>query len=640
VRALSLILPLLLVLWACKKEPAAPATPTASTGPSLATLIQAQGQVSLRQGANTSAGAVGQKIYKGDVLTTGNASTARIQYVNGVEVRVSENSRFRIDGVPGALTLELEEGQIISTSPPDAGTGLTVRGRFGSAEIVTAAEMVFDLRSKKPRLTLEYGEITVVDTKGEPVPIAVTEEIEFNIGKAKPPPPAIVTTEEIVFVLKPLGGKARVRGAQEAAFTEVAADQTRELGTGAVFEIPAQGSARLSSRELQVSLEGGTEGKITAASRQGERGTYALQLSKGKAQLQFAGGQHTLKLADSKGEVELKVTEQTAIAVNSPEAGSTVTVLTGQLELVADGKTTVLKAGDGMNRAAATPQAAPDPAPALVLPADAKARVFSDNVSEAGIQVPEAAGEPLRVEVAAEPSFRETLFAGRVGQRWVRVTPPSKGELHWRFLAQDGAPRAQGSARFQPDRGLSSLSGKSPRADVLETGLKASVTFQGAAPSLHFSFEAREGARSYRIRIYRANNPQKPLLERAASRTEYTLEPGALGEGNYLWYVAALGPGGEELTGGRMNKLELVYDNARRGLAVSRPRPGERVGASGVPVEGVAPIGSRLFVNDQQVPLDAKGRFSQRLPPTEVLVFRLVSEQGEAYWVRPLRSDR
>jgi hypothetical protein len=632
-RALSLTLPLILLLWACKKEPA---------GPTLATLVQAQGQVTVQQGSDTRAGGVGQVLYKGDLLTTGPASTARVRYVNGVEIRVSEGSRFRIDGVPGALTLELEEGQIVSTAPADtvAGTGLTVRGRFGKAEIVTAAEMVFDLRSEKPKLTLEYGEISVVDTKGAPVPVAVTDEIEFNLSKPKPPPAPVAVTEEIVFILKPQGGKARVRGAQEASFTEVTPEQTRELGPGAVFEIPAQGSARLSSKDLQVTLAGDTAGTITAASRQGEQGTYALRLSRGKAQLQFASGGHTLKLTDAKGAMELKVTEQTAIAVNGPQEGATVTVLTGQLELVADGKTTVLKAGDGMNRAVAAPQAAPEPTPALVLAADAKARVFSDNVSEAGIQVPEAAGEPLRVEVAGDPAFRETLFAGRVSQRWVRVTPPSKGELHWRFLAQDGAARAQGSARFQPDRGLSSLSGKSPRAEVLETGLKASIYFQGAVPSLHFNFEAREGARSYRIRIYRANNPRTPLLERAASRTEYTLEPGALKEGNYLWYVAALGPGGEELTGGRMNKLELVYDNARRGLAVSRPRPGERAGPGGVAVEGVAPIGSRLFVNGQQVTLDAKGRFSQRMPSAQVLVFRLVSEQGEAYWVRPLRSER
>ena len=89
-----------------------------------------------------------------------------------------------------------------------------------------------------------------------------------------------------------------------------------------------------------------------------------------------------------------------------------------------------------------------------------------------------------------------------------------------------------------------------------------------------------------------------------------------------------------------MNKLELVYDNERRGLALSRPRPGEQLGRGDVPVEGVVPLGSRLFLNGQPVALDAKGRFSQRVPATETLVFRLVSGQSEAYWVRTLRSRR
>jgi hypothetical protein len=82
-RALCLTLPLILVLWACKKEP---------VEPGLATIIQAQGQVTVRHGSETVAGGVGQAIYKGDVLTTGPASTARVRYVNGVEVRVSEGS--------------------------------------------------------------------------------------------------------------------------------------------------------------------------------------------------------------------------------------------------------------------------------------------------------------------------------------------------------------------------------------------------------------------------------------------------------------------------------------------------------------------------------------------------------------------
>ncbi|WP_224360738.1 hypothetical protein [Hyalangium versicolor] len=643
-RVLSLTLPLFLLLWGCEGcDPKTPTPTAAATVAQLAKLTQVQGQVTVLHETTSRPARTDDPLYPGETVVTGAGSSARVQYVNGAEVEVAENSRFRVNGAPGALTLELEEGRIISTSAKTSGGGLTVTGRFGKAELVTAAEMVFDLRDKEPKLTLEYGEIRVIDSAGQAVPVVEGKEMVLSLGKPGQPasPMPVVVAEEIVFTLKPQGGKARVRGAQDTAFTDVTPDQTRELGRGAAFEIPANASARLSSPGLQVNLSGDTAGTLTSASRQGQQSSYALQLSRGKARLQFASGQHSLKLTDAQGEVELKVSEQSTLAVSNPQTGATVTVLTGQAELVADGKTTVLKAGEEVQHASTSPQAARDTAPALVLPPDAKAaRVFTDGLTKAGIQVPSESGGPLRVEVADEPSFREPLLAGRPGTDWVRVDPPSRGELHWRFLGEDGSVRTQGSARFQPDRGRSSLASTSPKAEVLETGLKATVYFQSAVPSLHFSFDPRPGARSYQVRIYRASDVKKPLLQRVTKENQYSLEPGALAEGSYLWYVAALGAGGDELAGGRMNKLDLVYDNERRGLALSRPRPGERIGKGNVPVEGVVPLGSRLFINGQAVALDAKGRFSQRLPSTEVLVFRLVSGQGEAYWVRTLRSDR
>lgn len=641
-RALSLTLPLLLLLWGCEgcdKKPSA--TPDASTVAQLAKLIQVQGQVTVLRETVSRPGRVDEPISPGETVVTGPASSAKVRYVNGAEVEVAENSRFRVNGVPSALTLELEEGRIVSSSPKTGGGGLTVSGRFGKAELVTGAEMVFDLRDKDPKLTLEYGEIRVIDPEGQAVPLVVGEELTLSLGKPEKPPVPVVVGEELVFNLKPQGGKARVRGAKDTAFTEVSPDQTRELGSGSAFEIPANASARLSSTGLQVSLSGDTAGVLTSATRQGQESAYALQLGRGKARLQFASGKQSLKLTDAKGEVELKVSEQSTLTVSNPQSGATVTVLAGQAELVADGKTTVIKAGEQLQHTSASPQAAQASAPVLVLPPEAKAaRVFTDGLPTVGIQVPSASASALRVEVADEPSFREPLLAGRAGAEWVRVEPPARGELHWRFLGEDGSVRTQGSARFQQDRGRSSLAGQSPKAEVLETGLKATVYFQSAVPSLHFSFEPRPGAHSYQLRIYRASDVKKPLLQRVMKDTQYSLEPGALNEGNYLWYVAALGSGGDELAGGRMNKLDLVYDNERRGLALSRPRPGERAVKGSAPVEGVVPLGSRLFINGQAITLDAKGRFSQRVPATDALVFRLVSGQGEAYWVRMLRSDR
>jgi hypothetical protein len=616
-RALSLTLPLLLLLWGCEgcdKKP---------TAPQIAQLTQVQGQVTVVHDAASRAARVDEPLSPGETVVTGPASTARVRYVNGAEVEVAENSRFRVNGTSGALSLELEQGRVVSSSPRTGGSGLTVTGRFGRAELPTASAMVFDLRDEDPKLTLEYGEIRVISPQGKDVPIARGQELVLSLDD--PPEPA----------------RPPVARAQALVFTlEVEGEQPRELGPGAVFEVPAKGSARLSSENLQVNLSGNSAGTLTEATREGEQRTYALRLDRGKARLQFGAGEHTLKLTDGRGEVQLKVSEQSTVSVSDPQAGSTVAVLTGQAELVAGGKTTVLQAGEKMNLASASAQAAKEPAPALVLPSEAKARVFTDAVPWVGVQVPSSSGGPLRVEVARESSFRELLLAGRAGAEWVRVEPPARGELHWRFLGEDGAVRTQGSARFDADRGRSSLATESPKAEVMETGLNARVLFQSAAPALHFTFEPRERARTYQLRLYRVTDVKTPILQRVSNKNQYTLEPGALREGRYLWYVAALGPGGDELAGGRMNKLELVYDNERRGLALSRPRPGERLGKGGVPVEGVAPPGSRLFLNGQAVALDGKGRFSLKVPATDALVFRLVSGQSEAYWVRTLRSDR
>lgn len=637
-RALSFTLPLLLLLWGCEGCEQKPPKPTV---PQIATLTQVQGAVTVQQDAAARPAQVNEPLYPGETIVTGQGGTARVRYINGAELEVSENSRFRVNGGPGALTVEVQAGRVVSSSPKEGGGGgLTVTGPFGRAEMVTASMMVFDLREKEPKLTAQFGDIRVLGTDGQAVPVVVGQPMVFDLSKPTPAPVPVVSAQMIVFTLRSSDGKARVKGARDADFTELGPEQSRELGAGSAFEIPAKSSAQLISSDLQVNLAGGSAGTFQEASREGDARTYALRLSQGAARLQFGEGQHTLKLDDGRGQVELKVSEQSTISVSAPESGSTVQVLTGKAELVADGKTTVVQAGERLNRASAAAQASREPVPALVLPPDIKTRVFSDGASVAGIQVPPGASGPLKVEVASEPSFSQPLLAGRVAADWVRVEPPGRGELHWRFLGEDGAVRTQGSARFEPDRGRSSLTSESPKAEVMETGLNARVLFQSAAPALHFTFAPREGARSYQLRLYRASDPKTPILQRVTNKNQYTLDPGSLSEGRYLWYVAALGPGGDELAGGRMNKLELVYDNERRGLALSRPRPGEKLGKGELPVEGVVPVGSRLFLNGQAVALDAKGRFSQRVAATDTLVFRLVSGQSEAYWVRTLRSPR
>jgi hypothetical protein len=87
-----------------------------------------------------------------------------------------------------------------------------------------------------------------------------------------------------------------------------------------------------------------------------------------------------------------------------------------------------------------------------------------------------------------------------------------------------------------------------------------------------------------------------------------------------------------------MNKLTIAYDNALTTLAIASPRPGARVEGDEVKVSGVAPLGSRLYVNGRPAPIDDKGRFDMRIQPSPSVVFRLVGRNGgESFWVRKLR---
>jgi len=157
-------------------------------------------------------------------------------------------------------------------------------------------------------------------------------------------------------------------------------------------------------------------------------------------------------------------------------------------------------------------------------------------------------------------------------------------------------------------------------------------------PALVFSFPAIEGAARYRVRVYKADDLKTPLVDRTVTERRCAADPGVVGEGSFLWNATPLAASGAELAGGRMNKLEVVYDNAMVNLLIERPLPGEAAGAE-VQAKGIAPLGSRLFLNGKAAPLDKQGRFDLVVPRASVLVFRLVTaEQSESFWIRSLRA--
>jgi len=241
--------------------------------------------------------------------------------------------------------------------------------------------------------------------------------------------------------------------------------------------------------------------------------------------------------------------------------------------------------------------------------------------------------------VASDAGFTHPVLSGRVYRASVNVPAPARGELHWRVTGADGTRLAQGRVRLAPEprqRPLARL-----RNEVPEGTERTTIFYQDRPPAVTFTWAEVPGAAQYQLAVYREGALDAPVAERRVAELRAALEAGALGEGRYLWSVAPLSAQGAVLRGGRLNKLELVYDNSVPGLMLGAPRNGARAGRGPVWVQGVAPVGSALSVNGQPLALDAKGRFRAQVLPTgqpPLLLFMMTRPDAPAVLtVRRLR---
>ena len=144
-------------------------------------------------------------------------------------------------------------------------------------------------------------------------------------------------------------------------------------------------------------------------------------------------------------------------------------------------------------------------------------------------------------------------------------------------------------------------------------------------------------AKGYRLRVYRSKDLSTPLVDKKTNEAKATVDPGVLSEGSYRWSATALDDAGNEKVGGRMNQMDIIFDNSLTSLHIITPRDGDR--ADGAKATGTAPLGAKLYINGKPVSTDGSGRFAQPLPKADSVIFRLVMQDGsESYWYRRLKK--
>ncbi|HEY3450277.1 MAG TPA: hypothetical protein VGK67_28235 [Myxococcales bacterium] len=644
-------------------EPAKPPPPPAQAQAGLAELVTVEGPVELTRAGKAEPAKAPLTLLKGDALATGEKGRAVLRFKGGREVELGENARFVISEGAGEISLEITGGMVISRvtgggaggPPGEGGVTLAILTPGGITRVPLGGEATVDVGAGGTTIEVRTGEITFVGKDGQSRAVKGGEKVEVALGEVRIVRPgesltpdagapadgagAAVTLDAILVTLSAERGVVQVKGASDAKYRAVA-KSGEAIAQGTAFKLAPGSKGTLAGGGIKVKLAGGSEGSLGKVEKTADGAeSYELGLAKGSAQLVFdQPGKKIVKLAGPNGTAEVEGDGEATLAWARDAKTGRLEVQAGSVQVRYQGQTQALSAGDSAKLSKGIslgPRKAP---PAVSLPAGRRVRVFANGLREVALTWPTLPGAK-RIEVSLDPAFKEVLLSGAATGNQIAAAAPAQGELNWRVLGERGGePLARGRASFGPER-VVAMAGGHPINEVAETGLKATVYYQSVLPALVFSFPAVEGASKYRVRVYKADELIKPLVDKTVTERRFAAEPGKLAEGGYLWNATPLGAAGNELAGGRMNRLDIVYDNAMVALTIQEPGPGPLGAGAEIKTRGVAPLGSKLFVNGKSAALDPQGRFELSVPRAATLVYRLVGADGsESYWLRGTAS--
>lgn len=623
-RALAAVL-LAAALTGCPEEP--PPTPPPPPAPKpVAHLAEVEGRVALERDGGASATAKAP-LFEGDVVATGPASRALLEDERGRQLELGEETRFRVGS--SLTALEVETGEIAFLGDEDGGaswTGASLKTPFGRAVLKDGTAARVRVTGTGLSAEVSIGEIQMDDVDGGVRQAKAGQRLEVGVGAIEldePPPPE----KPAVVTLKVGAGKPQVKPKGATRFAPTTKDT--ELEAGAAFKVPKGARVQLEGSGFVLDVQPGGSGLVDSVQTLGGVSAVGLTQSQGALTMTLDGSQPAKVTLDG---TELSGGKETTATVTPAGKQKRIEVRAGELTVTRDGVTRTLKAGDTLTVGAGPLEEPQALKAALTVPIGRKVRVSADRLGLVGLGLPDDGAH--RVQVASDADFHALVVQG-VAEKQVVVPAPSRGELFWRTLDDAGQPVAQGRARFTPDT-ASQREVQAKTDSVAETGLKATIYFQRVVPTLTFTFAAADGAAGYQLRVYRAGELKAPLFEKKVTEPKATVESGQLVEGSYLWSASPLDAAGNETGGGRMNKLDVVYDNSLTTLHIASPKNGDKAGP-GVVATGVAPLETTLAINGRPAKLDAQGRFSVPVPKDDVVVFHLKSGGSDSFWVRRLR---
>lgn len=669
--------PLFLLLALLGAMPGCSRCDRAGAGGWVARIDELQGEVVVLEPGTKhgTAAAKGQLLQLASRLETGKDGSAKLSLRGGGTLRVDPDSIVLLQGSDlGAraaggqeMTLLLEQGQIVGTGATLEASMMVIevggqRIRIGrSAEARVTVPVADD---KLPRMFMVLGSATVIDATGARREVVQGDLLEIGAAKVAEPRDAgipegvpdaasvtVIEAKDLVYHLKLERGRGLVRGPGDSRFRRIDRRRPVPIQLGTAIKLADRSVATVENEEGASSELRGPAELVVREGKDRDDGRPTLEF-------ETRSEEQTITLRGKRGDagppyvvqgvrMSTFITHrQLNVRIKQEDKRALVSVRNGEVRFAGKkGQSTRVEAGQ---QAIVTggqvtgPKQPPDAS--LVIDKPGSLRVFV-----ASLKVPvtwtwtRPDGTPgALVEVATSPSFKNPLFADVVERQSLTLEVP-RSTLYWRVrpLGKDGTFGQPTEGRLALVRDTSFLALKDvrpPRNVIHESFGNTTVFYQNALPSFTFSWKPITGASQYTFKLFREGNVSEPLRAAETRATSVTMPSGRVGEGSYLWYVAARDSAGELVQTTKSRRLGIRYDNATPNLQIIYPRSGLAVSEDRIEVRGAAIPGSSVFINGQAVTLDDTHRFVHAVslkPGLNDIIFRVVDKRsGSSLYLR------
>jgi hypothetical protein len=591
------------------------------------------GTVTLEREGKTRA-AVVEPLYTKDVIDTGPDSSAVLRFGGDRVVELGPEGRFQVEADGAGVVLNVVQGLVLTRvrETPGREEGdvlLTISTPFGLTR-VGAAELSMKVDDAGADVDVRLGEIELVTESGEVKKVGAGKKGQLGAVRELP---------EIAMSIVTGAGKAELKAKGAKGFVAINPKKPPKLSPGDTVRVK-DGRFSLSPEgsQTRVALLKGAEVSLVDSRKGPGRELTSLDVQKGELEVAAPAGQST-RLGVAPG-VTLVSDLGGQFSLRRTGSGFDVEALAGDVMLEREGEeNTVIPGG---RSASVSLKGAPVVKPAVresfAVPSRAL-RIFHSGLKRVALTWDEEEGvTSWRVQLATDAAFTNVVRDGVVHDAFLNVPVPPKGGWWWKVFKGD-AEVARGQVTFSPEPRVQDLS---RLKNVVPEGAETtSIFFQDKdkPPVVTFTWAKAESAAKYAVKVYREGQLSAPVAERTVVEPQASLPENTLVEGKYLWSVTPLDAKGGELKGGRMNKLHMIFDNAVSSLLIKSPKNGDAGGKS-IKCSGVAPVGSRLFINGRSTALDEQARFDTAVAPLAGgrVVFRLLQGGAESWTVRTVRA--